>query len=98
MTGTRYMRRLGLAICLLLAISDTQARDQNGRPVFRGGVDVLSIDVQVVNSGGHPITGLGADAFSVTIAGRSRRVVSAELVSVHAPAKAPPVMIPPSAN
>jgi VWFA-related protein len=65
------------------------AQGQNEAPVFKGGVDVLSVDVQVVGKGGHPIAGLGPDAFFVTVAGKKRHVISAELVDVHQSAKAP---------
>jgi VWFA-related protein len=72
------------------------AQGQNEPPVFKSGVDVLSVDVQVVGKGGHPITGLGSDAFVVTVAGKKRRVVSAELVDVHQAAKAQLAAAPPA--
>ena len=50
------------------------AQQSSQTPVFHGGVDVLSIDVQVVDHAGHPVTGLGSGAFSVTVAGKPRRV------------------------
>lgn len=72
------------------------AQGQSEAPVFKGGVDVLSVDVQVVDSAGHPVVGLGPDAFTVTVAGKKRRVVSAERVDVHQPAKAPTAVTPSS--
>lgn len=48
--------------------------------VFRSGVDLVAVDVQVVDDKGIPVPGLGADKFEVTIAGRSRTVVSAEFM------------------
>src|SRR5688572_4837528 len=49
-------------------------------PTFRAGVDLVAVDVQVVTSNGLPVSGLGPERFEVTINGRRRRVVSAELV------------------
>ena len=89
------MHRLNLSLCLLLSAAMVSAQEQGGRPVFRGGVDVLSVDVQVVDSAGHPVTGLAPDAFSVTIGGRKRRVISAELVSAHRPAETASVSVTP---
>jgi VWFA-related protein len=75
------------SVCLL-------AQGQNERPVFKSGVDVLSVDVQVVDRAGHPVAGLGPEAFAVAVAGKKRRVVSAELVDVHQPVKTPPAATP----
>src|SRR5688572_19052388 len=54
-------------------------------PTFRAGVDLVAVDVQVVTGNGLPIGGLSPERFEVTINGRRRRVVSAELVR-HDPA------------
>jgi hypothetical protein len=70
------------------------AQGQNEPPVFKSGVDVLSVDVQVVDSAGHPVAGLRPDAFTVTVAGKKRRVVSAERVGVHQPAEMQPASAP----
>ena len=48
--------------------------------VFRAAVDVVAVDVQVIDRDGQPVTALTPDKFSVTIDGRRRRVVSADLV------------------
>jgi hypothetical protein len=47
---------------------------------FRTGVDLIAVDVQVIDRDGHPIADLGPDKFEVTINGRRRRVVTAELI------------------
>ncbi|MCC7042505.1 MAG: VWA domain-containing protein [Acidobacteria bacterium] len=49
-------------------------------PVFRSGVDLVAVDVQVVDGTGTPIESLGPDDFEVSIDGRRRRVVSADFV------------------
>ncbi len=96
MTGLRSMspRLVTTVVIAVMAYAvllqrqvPSHAQTANARPVFRGGVDVLSVDVQVVDKGGHPITGLGPDGFTVTIGGRKRRVVSADLVAVHGAAQ-----------
>jgi VWFA-related protein len=51
------------------------------QPVFRAAVDLVAVDVQVVDANGDPTRGLGPERFEVTIGGRRRRVVSAELIS-----------------
>jgi VWFA-related protein len=53
-------------------------------PVFRSGVDLVAVDVGVFDRQGHPVRGLGASDFTVTVGGRQRRVVSAEFVDVAA--------------
>ena len=50
------------------------------QPGFRAGVDLISVDVQVVGSNGQPLLGLGPSSFEVTIDGKARRVVSADLM------------------
>jgi VWFA-related protein len=47
---------------------------------FRSAVDVIAVDVQVVDRDGQPMMGLAPASFSVTIDGRRRRVLSAEMV------------------
>jgi VWFA-related protein len=54
------------------------AREQ--QPVFRTGVDLVTVDVTVLDGAGTPIEGLAADRFDVRIDGASRRVVWAEYV------------------
>jgi len=48
--------------------------------VFRSGVELVRVDVQVVSGEGHPMLELGLDDFNVSINGGKRHVVSAELV------------------
>jgi VWFA-related protein len=74
------MRPLSLVTVLLLSTAVVLAQGQGDRPVFRGGVDVLSVDVQVVDKDGYPIAGLTPDQFRATVDGRPRQVVSAALV------------------
>jgi VWFA-related protein len=67
--------------------SQTAPRPQ--QPVFRAGVDLLRVDVQVVGDAGEPNTMLRSEDFDVRIDGRPRRVLSAELVQ-YAPSERGP--------
>jgi VWFA-related protein len=71
------------SVTLLAAGGAVLAEPQRGAeqpPVFRGGIDVVTIDVGVVDKQGLPMRGLTAADFFVTVDGKPRRVVSAEFV------------------
>src|SRR3954470_14556187 len=53
---------------------------QKPTTTFRSSLDVIAVDVQVVDRNGMPVSGLGPDKFEVTINGRKRRVLSADLI------------------
>jgi len=53
-------------------------------PSFRSGVELVTIDVNVIDRQGLPLRGLGPADFVVSVAGEQRRVVSAEFVDVAA--------------
>jgi VWFA-related protein len=74
------MRPLSIVPVLLLSTAVVLAQGQGETPVFRSGVDVLSVDVQVIDKDGFPIANLTPDKFRVTVDGRQRQVVSAALV------------------
>jgi len=59
-----------------------QSQDAPQKPptTFRSSLDLIAVDVQVIDREGTPIAGLGPDKFEVTINGRRRRVVSANLI------------------
>ena len=59
--------------------SQTQAPAQ--QPVFRSGVDLVTVDVLVVDKDGHPIPELKAEDFTVTVDGKPRRITSVEYMS-----------------
>ena len=74
-------RSRGLAVVLLAIVVAAGARFHAAQqPTFRAGVELVAVDVQVVTSSGLPIAGLSPDKFEVSINGRRRRVVSAEMV------------------
>ena len=53
---------------------------QQAPPTFRAGVDVIAVDVQVVGKNGEPVINLTPADFKVTIDGRDRKVMSADLI------------------
>jgi VWFA-related protein len=50
---------------------------------FRGGVDLITVDVSAVDSRGRPIEDLKAGDFVVKVDGKPRPIVSAELIKVE---------------
>src|SRR5262245_18019332 len=69
-----------LAALLLETPAVTEQQQQQQPPAFRSGVELVSVDVQVVDKRGQPITGLKPEQFEVTIDGRRRQVMSAQLI------------------
>src|SRR5205809_521465 len=69
-----------------------QSKDAGQKPptTFRSGLDLIAIDVQVIDREGVPVADLGPDKFEVTINGRRRRVVSADLVESRSAATLSP--------
>ena len=67
----------GVAIVVAAGIVGAAASQQ---PVFRSGVDLVTVDVTVVDGTGKPVEGLAADRFDVRVDGLRRRVVWAEYV------------------
>lgn len=65
---------MGAVLCAAAAAQEPQ------RPTIRSGVELVLVDVQIVDREGHPIEALKAGDFEVSIDGRRRDVVSAELV------------------
>jgi len=83
MSARSWSRSRRLAVVLFLAASApslspramiAQAPEQ---PPFKAGVEAVTIEVSVADAQGRPVADLGAGDFTVTVAGRPRRVVSA---------------------
>jgi len=55
-----------------------QPQSQTQQPVFRSGVDLVTVDVLVVDKDGRPIPELKAEDFTVTVDGKPRRIASVE--------------------
>src|ERR1700683_1422509 len=74
-TPTRRIRGSLVLSSLWLSLSAAPSLQQPPQaPVFRGGVDLVALDVTVVDADGHPVKGLTADDFAVKIQGQLRPV------------------------
>lgn len=63
-----------LALSSLLAVAPSAQQ----QPTFRGSVDLIAVDAQVVDNSGAPIEAMRATDFEVSLGGRRRHVVSAD--------------------
>lgn len=63
------------------AAPPSQNPSQTQQPVFRSGVDLVTVDVLVLDKAGRPIPELTAEDFSVTVDGKPRRIASVEYMS-----------------
>ena len=77
------MMRVRLAALVVLLGSSVALAQGPQQPIFRGGVEVVEVDVNVVNDNGRPITDLLGPDFVVTVDGQARRVVSAQFSSMR---------------
>jgi VWFA-related protein len=75
--------RGGLTTTLTVGIALWTSVRASGQapPVFATGVDVVAVDVSVVDKDGHPVLGLQAGDFTLSVGGRPRRIVSVEFVN-----------------
>jgi len=72
-----------VSVCAVLALGAQSTQQQ--RPVFRGGVDIVQLDVLVLDKDRHPIPGLTAADFTVTENGKPQTVVAVSEVDVPPP-------------
>src|SRR5262245_34331265 len=81
------------ALAAVLAAAGTPgvaptAAPQQPAPVFRAGVDLLTLDVTALDDDGRQVRDLEAGEFVVEVNGRERRVASVEYVPAAAPRRA----------
>jgi len=88
------MLAVAVAVAGGLGRPDAASPQTAQAPVFRSGIELISIDVSVVDKSGNPIRQLRPDQFEVTVDGKPRRVVTAEFVDF---VPAPPVSVAPGA-
>jgi VWFA-related protein len=71
------------SLCLALSTATALLAlpPQQKPPVFRGGVDLVTVDVAVLDKQGVPIAGLTPADFTIVADGRPRRVVSADYIA-----------------
>jgi VWFA-related protein len=80
------MRRTWALIFVLLGVCSTAwAQDPQRGPTFRGGIEVIEIDVSAVDGDGRPVTDMLGPEFTVTVDGRPRKVLNAEFISSGPP-------------
>src|SRR5512134_3547084 len=65
------------AVAIALSCVSLTGRAQE--PVFRAGVDLVTVDAIVVDDDGRPVTGLTADDFLLTVDGKPRQIDAFEL-------------------
>lgn len=70
------MRASHLASALVVSMAAIVLAGQDQQPVFRGGVDIVQIDVSVLDKTRHPIRGLTLDAFHVLEDGKPQHVAA----------------------
>ena len=73
------------AALLVLLLLPTLASAQSQQPTFRGGVELIEVDVTVLDGQGNPVPDLEAPEFMVTVDDEERRIVSVEFVAFEAP-------------
>jgi VWFA-related protein len=78
---------MGLALVVGCSTVLAPALSAQQPPVFRSGVDLVTIDVTVVGEAGRPIENLTADQFELRVDGIPRHIVRAVYVA-HKPAPA----------
>ena len=74
---TTILRPASVLICATVLVRLSLLAQQ---PVFRSGVELVTVDVTVVDDVGNPIENLSAESFDVRVDGEPRRVVSADYV------------------
>ena len=66
----------------LPAQTTTPASGQDQTPLFRGGVEVLPLDVTVLDRDGRQVVDLTGDDFTVEVDGKPRRVMTSEYIKM----------------
>lgn len=59
------------------------------QPQFRGGVELVTVDVRVIGGDREPLLGLGPDDFTIKVDGRERPITSVQFLRVVSPKDAP---------
>ena len=70
---------------VVLLLLPTLASAQSQQPTFRGGVELIEVDVRVFDGQGNPVPDLAAPEFTVTVDDEERRIVSVKFVAVGDP-------------
>ena len=77
------MRCVSWAIAILVLSPVAYAQEQP-LPIFRAGVDLIEVDVNIVDDDGNPVDDLTGPDFVVSVDGEPRTVASAQFVDLSA--------------
>jgi VWFA-related protein len=75
------MSARSLSACFIASAATLVSAGAQQSPVFRSGVDLVTVDATVVDGTGQPIQGLTAADFALNVDGQPRRIVSVQYVS-----------------
>ncbi len=75
--------RAAFIAAALAAFVAAPAQQQQVPPVFRGGVDLVTVDAVVLDRNGRQITDLTREDFTVVADRKPRRIVSADYIATH---------------
>jgi VWFA-related protein len=85
--------RLAARVLPAVLLSGSALAQPLPAPVFRTGVDLVSVDVSVFDRDGRPLEGLTPDDFVLKVDGQARPVVSAQFVNLAMePARREPLL------
>ncbi len=90
-------RSLLLTMCVLLNTTAPAFAQETPSPLFRGGIEVVAVDVTVVDDNGVPVKDLSADDFILEVEDEPRHIVSAEYMS-HLPTPEAELLGPPPSH
>jgi VWFA-related protein len=82
------IRRLGITALLVVASGAVPGvAQQQPRATFRSGVTLVTVDVTVLDSDGHAVTGLSADDFQIRLDGKLQPVRTLSYITWPGPAE-----------
>jgi VWFA-related protein len=70
----------GYWLAVIVAAGTAWGQAPSGGQPFKSGVEMVTVDVQVVGKDGEPVLGLTPDRFTVKIDGRTRRVATVQFL------------------
>jgi VWFA-related protein len=76
-----------------MAMLAAAQQPQPPRATFKSTVDLVPVDVSVVDKSGSPVSTLTAQDFALTVDGKSRRIASAEFISIAETVDAAPARL-----
>ncbi len=74
-----------IAVLVVAAVLSAQAPQPQAPPVFRAGIELLTVDVTALDGNGRQVTNLAVGEFAVDVDGNARQVVSADYVRLVDP-------------